>query len=138
MIVGLLEALRLRLRTALCLCGRVLSALRLTASAQHRTRGTTSVVGTGSAVRPYPLLLRGVSARPIRRSRHPRRSKVFPSLARLGLATLPAWVVLFQECTGPMSDAPTDVPGHRDFRECPCNGDRGVVPEAGMSCYLDR
>ena len=54
-IVGSLEALRLRLRTALCLCGRVLSALRLTASALHRTRGTTSVVGTGSAVRPLTL-----------------------------------------------------------------------------------
>jgi class 3 adenylate cyclase len=36
--------------------------------------------------------LRWVPARPIRRSRHPRRSKAFPSLARLDLATVPTWV----------------------------------------------
>jgi hypothetical protein len=37
-----------------------------------------------------------------------------------------------------MSDAPTDVPAHRDFRDYSYNRGRGVVLEAGMSCYLDR
>ena len=51
---------------------------------------------------------------------------------------MPAWVVHFQEWTGLVSDAPTGVPGHRDFREYPCNGGRGVALEAGMSCILGR
>jgi hypothetical protein len=37
-----------------------------------------------------------------------------------------------------MSDAPTDVPAHRDFRGYSCNGGRGAALEAGMSRYLDR
>jgi hypothetical protein len=57
------------------------------------------MVGTGSAVSPvYPqLICAGLSARPIRRSATLRRFKAFPSLVRLGLATVPALVVHFQE-----------------------------------------
>jgi hypothetical protein len=55
--------------------------------------------------RDEPLLisacLRRVSARPIRRSHHPRRSKAFPSLVGLGLSTVPALVVHCQESSRP-------------------------------------
>jgi hypothetical protein len=44
-VIGLLVTLRFRSRTALCLCGKVLSALRLTASALHRTREPLSWLG---------------------------------------------------------------------------------------------
>jgi hypothetical protein len=57
------------------------------------------MVGTGSAVSPvYPLLICAkLATRPIRRSATLRRFKAFPSLVRLGLATVPALVVHFQE-----------------------------------------
>ena len=57
------------------------------------------VVGTGSAMSPvYPLLVCAkLATRPIRRSATLRRSKAFPSLDGLGLATVPALVVHFQE-----------------------------------------
>ena len=47
------------------------------------------MVGTGSAVGPYNLLLicAGYLPQPIRRSCHPRRSKASPSLVRLCLST---------------------------------------------------
>jgi hypothetical protein len=57
------------------------------------------MVGTGSAVSPVsPLLVCAkLATGPIRRSATLRRSKVFPSLVRLCLATAPALVVHCQE-----------------------------------------
>ena len=88
--------------------------VRITASETSDQRNHL-VVGTGSAVSPVsPLLVcAGLPARPIRRSCHPRRFTAFPSLVGLGLATVPALVVHFQErirpgrpgCFRPVSQA---------------------------------
>jgi hypothetical protein len=72
--------------------------------------------------------LRRVSTRPIRRSRHPRRSKAFPSPVGLCLVTVPALVVHCQERIRPGGpDAPTGVSVHRDFRSASHLGGYGTL-----------
>ena len=88
-----------------------------------------------------PLLsacLRWVQARPIRRSRHPRRSKGFPSLARLGLATAPALVVWFEECTGLLVRCSDRCPSPPGFPRVPLQRRSRVRNDAGMSWHLGR
>ena len=62
-------------------------------------RNHWEVVGTGSAVSPvYPLLICArVGGKTDPTICHLQRFKAFPSLVRLGLATVPALVVHFQE-----------------------------------------
>jgi hypothetical protein len=88
------------------------------------------VVGTGSAVSPVsPLLVcaKSVTDRSDDRATL-RRSKAFPSLVGLGLATAPALVVHCQETSGQGSpDAPTGVSGHRGFRSASHLGGYGTL-----------
>jgi hypothetical protein len=92
------------------------------------------VVGTGSAVGPVsPLLVCAKLAQD--RSDDPatlRRFKVFPSLVGLGLATVPALVVHFQERIGLGGRAPTGVSDHRDFRSASHLGGYGTLLRASL------
>ncbi len=112
--------------------------LQCAAFGLHRTRGTTVVAGTGSAVRPVILCLsaQGFSAQPIRRSRHPDGLKLFRLSRALIFDLAQLWSFGAKSGPGRWPDAPTGVSAHRGFHDCPFCGGRGVSIPAEMSDYI--
>jgi hypothetical protein len=135
---GPIGYVRLRLRRRFAPSRQSSPVVRITASETSDQR--SHLRGRDGQCGSPPLLsacLRRVSARPIRRSRHPRRSKAFPSLVRLGLATGACLGRLFPRVNRTdWSNAPTGVSAHRGSRECPCNGGRASRFDAEISEYL--
>jgi len=102
----------------------------------HRIRGTTLVVGTGGAVRPFTLCLS---------AQGPRWTDptIAPAFDGLGIpvsrrVTFIDRSLLRSSFLGPRNEVSTDVSAHRDFRSAPQSGGYGALIMLAPSTEMSR